>query len=121
MGMFDDIGQMFQELEDGRYIVRIENYYRKKTNHNLNPLCWELKLMNESSLVLPMKFSQIETNYGFQILMRELKNLGCLKPTSAAEFEEVLTSLKGAIIEVNITTTKQNEGLRDIRFLRKLY
>lgn len=30
MGEFDDIDMKFQELEDGRYIVRIEGFKREK-------------------------------------------------------------------------------------------
>lgn len=121
MGLFDDIDQKFQELEDGRYIVRIEDYRREKTVHNMKPIRWDLKLMNESPLILPSKFSHIETDAGFQILMRELKNLGYAKPGSAEEFEEILKALKGAIVEVSVTTTNKDQGYREVRFLRKLY
>ncbi|MDQ0217276.1 hypothetical protein ELQ35_07925 [Peribacillus cavernae] len=121
MDLFDDINEKFQELEDGKYIVRIESFRREKTGHNMKPIRWELKLMNESPLILPSKFSHIETDGGFQILMRELKNLGYSKPCSAREFEEILTSLKGSIVEVSVTTTNKDEGYREVRFLRKLY
>ena len=121
MGEFDDIEMKFQELEDGRYIVRIEGFKREKTIHQTKPIRWELKLMNESPLILPVKFSHIETDAGFQILMRELKNLGYAKPKKAGEFEEVLNDLRGSIVEVALTTTNKEEGYREIRFLRKLY
>ena len=121
MGEFDDINMKFQELEDGRYIVRIEGFKREKTIHQTKPIRWDLKLMNESPLILPMKFSHIETNAGFQILMRELKSLGFSKPRSAKEFEEVMAELLGSIVEVSLTTTNKEEGYREIRFLRRLY
>ncbi|MFJ7639310.1 hypothetical protein ACQKL0_05205 [Peribacillus sp. NPDC097264] len=121
MGDFDDIHMKFQELEDGIYIVRIEGYKREKTIHQTKPIRWELKLMNESPLILPVKFSHIETDAGFQILMRELKNLGHSKPRNAREFEEVMTDLLGSIVEVSLTTTNKEEGYREVRFLRRLY
>ncbi|RFU63463.1 hypothetical protein [Peribacillus glennii] len=121
MGLFDDINPKFQELEDGRYIVRIEDYRREKTVHNMTPIRWDLKLMNESPLILPTKFSHIQTDAGFQILMRELKNLGYAKPASARECEEILSDLKGSIVEVSVFTTNKYQDYREVRFLRKLY
>ncbi|PLT34388.1 hypothetical protein [Bacillus sp. V5-8f] len=121
MGLFDDINPKFKELEDGRYIVRIEAFSREKTVHNMRPIRWELKLMNESPLVLPTKFSHIETDAGFQILMRELKNLGYAKPASARELEDILSDLKGSIVEVSVFTTNKYENYRDVRFLRSVY
>ncbi|WP_110929237.1 hypothetical protein [Bacillus massiliglaciei] len=121
MGEFDDIENKFQELEDGRYIVRIEGYKRESTINQTKPIRWDLKLMNDSPYILPMKFSHIETDAGFQILMRELKQLGFSKPRSTREFEDVLSSLLGSIIEINLVTTNEKENYRDIRFVRRLY
>ncbi|PLS16485.1 hypothetical protein CVD28_15465 [Bacillus sp. M6-12] len=121
MGLFEDIKEKFNELEDGRYVVRVEGFKRDKTIRNSNPIRWELSLMNDYSAQLPAKFSHVETNAGFQILLRELKNLGYSKPGSAEEFEEILNSLRGAIVEVSVTTTNKEEGYREVKFLRKLY
>lgn len=121
MSEFDDIQSKFQELEDGNYIVRIEGYKREKTISHAKPIRWQLKLMNEKDLYLPVKFSHIETNAGFHILMRELKKLGFDKPKSVEEFEKTLDRLVGMIVEVKVMTTNEEEGYRDVRFLRKLY
>ncbi|WP_142919156.1 hypothetical protein [Peribacillus saganii] len=121
MGLFEDIEAKFNELEDGRYVVRVDGFKRDKTITNMNPIRWSLSLMNDYSAQLPAKFSHIETNAGFQILLRELKSLGYPKPKSAEEFEKILNSLKGSIVEVSVTTTNKEEGYREVKFLRKLY
>lgn len=121
MGIFDDLEEKFQELPDGYYVVRVEGYSREKTIHGVKPLKWQLKLMNEESGQLPTKFSHIETNAGFHILLRELKELGISKPKNANEFEEVLNSLIGCLLEVHVSTTNKEEGYRDVKLIRKLY
>ncbi|MGM9923272.1 MAG: hypothetical protein ACI35R_03340 [Bacillus sp. (in: firmicutes)] len=121
MGIFDDLEEKFLELPDGRYIAKVEGYSREKTIHGARPLKWQLKLMGEESAQLPTKFSHIETNAGFHILLRELKELGYNKPGNAEELEHILQSLAGSLVEVQIRTTNKEEGYRDVKLLRKLY
>ncbi|WP_153126213.1 hypothetical protein [Peribacillus tepidiphilus] len=121
MGLFDDIEEKFMELEDGNYVVRIDGFSRERTVTGAKPLRWELTLLNDHSSPLPTKFSHIETNAGFQILLRELKSLGYNKPANSRELEEILNSLIGCIVEVHLNTTNREEGYREIKLLRKLY
>ncbi|MDQ7863727.1 hypothetical protein RCO48_29715 [Peribacillus frigoritolerans] len=79
MGEFDDINMKFQELEDGRYIVRIEGYKREKTIHQTKPIRWDLKLMNESPLILPVKFSHIENECRFSDTDARIEELRLFK------------------------------------------
>ena len=121
MGLFEDIEEKFRELPDGFYVVKVEGFSREKTIHGARPLKWQLKLMNDGNNQLPTKFSHIETNAGFHILIRELKELGFHKPQNAKELEDILQSLVGSLLEVNVMTTNKEEGYRDIKFIRKLY
>lgn len=120
MGLFDDVEEKFMELPDGHYIVKVEGYSREKTVHGTRPLKWQLKLMSDESIQLPTKFSHIENNAGFHILLRELKELGFPKPQNAKELEELLNSLIGSLLEVQIITTNKEEGYREIKLVRKL-
>lgn len=121
MGLFDDIEEKFQELPDGYYVVKIEGYSRERTVHGAKPLKWQLTLMSDDQKQLPTKFSHIETNAGFHILLRELKELGFQKPKDAKELEDVLNQLIGSLVEVHVTTTNKEEGYRDVKLIRKLY
>lgn len=121
MSLFDDLEEKFLELPDGYYVVRVDGYSRDKTIHGLRPLKWQLKLMSEESGQLPTKFSHIENNAGFHILLRELKELGISKPQNASHLEEALNSLIGSLVEVHVVTTNKEEGYRDVKMLRKLY
>ncbi|MGM9928223.1 MAG: hypothetical protein ACI35P_09760 [Bacillus sp. (in: firmicutes)] len=121
MGLFDDIEEKFLELSDGCYVVKVEGYSREKTIHGARPIMWQLQLMNEEHMQLPTKFSHIENNAGFHILLRELKELGFPKPRNTKELEEILNSLIGCLLEVQVTTTNKEEGYRDIKLIRKLY
>lgn len=121
MGIFDDIEEKFLEIPDGHYVVKVEGCTREKTIHGARPLKWQLKLMSDDHIQLPTKFSHIETNAGFHILLRELKELGYQKPQNAGELEDILNSLKGSLLEVHVITTNKEEGYRDIKFIRKLY
>ncbi|WP_019242496.1 MULTISPECIES: hypothetical protein [Bacillus] len=121
MGIFDDIEEKFQEIPDGHYVVRVEGYSREKTIHGAKPLKWQLKLMHDEDIQLPTKFSHIETNAGFHILLRELKELGYQKPQNARELEDILNSLIGCLLEIYVVTTNKEEGYRDVKLIRKLY
>ncbi|WP_050614597.1 hypothetical protein [Bacillus testis] len=120
MSLFDDIEEKFRELPDGRYVVKVEGYSREKTIHGARPIKWQLRLMSDDPSQLPLKFSHIENNAGFHILMRELKELGYDKPKDAKELEILLNKLIGSLLEVQLSTTNKEEGYRDIKFLRKL-
>ncbi|OCA85616.1 hypothetical protein A8F94_12100 [Bacillus sp. FJAT-27225] len=120
MGIFDDVKEKFDELEDGRYLVRIDGFSREKTVNNTRPIKWELTLINEVKGRLPAKFSHIETDGGFRILMEEIKRLGYAKPKSPAELEDILINLKGTYAEIGLFTTDKIEGYREVRFIRKM-
>ncbi|WP_053366022.1 hypothetical protein [Bacillus sp. FJAT-27245] len=120
MNQFEDIKEKFDELEDGRYLVRIDGFSREKTVNGARPIKWDLTLMNEVKGTLPVKFSHIETDGGFRILMEEIRRLGYSKPKSPEEFEAVLTSLKGTFAEIGLFTTDRIEGYREVRFIRKM-
>lgn len=120
MTLFDDVEDKFYELEDGRYLVRIEAYYREKTKNGLRPIRWELTLMNDVKGILPTKFSHIETDGGFRILMDEIRRLGYEKPKTPRELEAILNDLRGSFIEIGLFTTDFLEGYREVRFLRKI-
>ncbi|MGG5253130.1 hypothetical protein ACQYAD_06505 [Neobacillus sp. SM06] len=120
MGLFDDVEEKFYDIEDGRYLVRIEGFYREKTKNGLRPIRWDLVLINDAKGALPTKFSHIETDGGFRILMDEIKRLGYEKPKSARELEAVLNDLRGSYVEISLFTTDFQEGYRDVRFLRKM-
>ncbi len=121
MDLFEDIEEKFQELPDGAYVVKVEGYSREKTIHGARPLKWRLALMNEGGGELPTKFSHIETNAGFHILIRELKELGFEKPKDAKELEAILNILLGSLLEVHVITTNKDEGYRDVKLIRKLH
>jgi hypothetical protein len=69
---------------------------------------------------LPPKFSHIETDGGFRILMEEIKRLGYPKPKSPEELEATLIDLKGTYAEIGLFTTDKIEGYREVRFIRKM-
>lgn len=112
MALFDDVKDKFYELEDGRYLVRIEGFYREKTKNGLTPIRWDLALMNDVKGTFPTKFSHIESDGGFRILMDEIKRLGYEKPKSPRELEAVLNDLRGCYIEIGLFTTDRIEGYR---------
>ncbi|MGN1401899.1 MAG: hypothetical protein ACI4XL_10390 [Bacillus sp. (in: firmicutes)] len=120
MGLFEDIEERFHELPDGYYVVKIEDFSRDKTINGARPLKWSLRLIEEGPGELPAKFSHIETNAGFHILLRELRELGFHKPQNAKELEEILQSLKGSLVEIRLVTTNKAEGYRDIKLIRRL-
>lgn len=120
MGLFDDLHEKFEVLEDGRYLVKVVGFTREKTKNGARPIRWNLELLNEVKGSLPPKFSHVETDAGFRILMDELRKLGLGKPKNAAELEEACNRLKGRIVEINLFTTNQAEGYREIRFIREL-
>jgi hypothetical protein len=120
LALFEDIVDKFYELEDGRYLVRIDGFYREKTKNDSRPIRWDISLMNEVKGTLPTKFSHIETDGGFRILMDELKRLGYSKPKSPEELEAILNDLKGCFIEIGLFTTDRSEGYREVRFIRKM-
>ncbi|MFS0782492.1 hypothetical protein [Bacillus sp. 1P06AnD] len=120
MGLFDDVEDKFKELQDGSYVVKVEGFSREQTIHGAKPIMWQLRLMSNDQGQLPLKFSHIENNAGFHILMRELKDLGYGKPANSQEFEAIIHSLVGCLLEIQLTTTNKEEGYRDIKFLRKL-
>lgn len=120
MSLFDDVKDKFYNLEDGRYLVRVEGFHREKTKNGLRPIRWDLTLMNNVKGALPTKFSHVETDGGFRILIDELKRLGYEKPKSPEELEAILHELRGSYIEIGLYTTDFFEGYREVRFLRKL-
>lgn len=120
MEMFEDLKDKFHELEDGRYLVRIDGYCRERTKNDTRPIRWELALINEVKGTMPTKFSHVETDIGFRILMDELKRLGYSKPKTPHELEAILNDLKGSFIEIGLFTTDRVEGYREIRFIRKM-
>jgi hypothetical protein len=121
MGLFDDLADKFAELEDGKYVVKIEGYVRERTKNNLMPIRWNLTLVDDTKGLLPTKFSHVDHDVGFRILMNELKALGYKKPKSPAEFEAILQSLIGCLVEVELITTDREEEFRMVRFVRKVY
>lgn len=120
MTMFDDLKEKFYELEDGRYLVRINGFQRERANHNSKPIRWDLTLMNDVKGTLPVKFSHVETDGGFRILMEEIKRLGYTRPKQPEELEEILNDLKGSFVEIGLFTTDRIEGYREVRFIRKM-
>lgn len=118
MSIFNNIKNKFIVIQDGRYAVRVEGYTYEKTQNNVMPIRWELKLMEDIKGVLPTKFSHVETDAGFEILMNELVQIGFLRPVSPEELESTLNSLIGKLVEVEIQT---DGDYRNIRFIRKLY
>jgi hypothetical protein len=116
MSLFEDLREKFIEIADGNYIVRVEGYTREKTRTNVKPIRWELTLIDDVKGSLPTKFSHIESDGGFNILRRELKQLG-FTPSSPEEFEAALNDLIGRLVEVEINTVGE---FRNIRFLRKI-
>lgn len=120
MTMFDDLAEKFYELEDGRYLVRIDGFQRERNNHKANPIRWDLTLMNEVKGTLPLKFSHVESDGGFRVLMEEIKRLGYTRPKNPRELEATLNDLKGSFVEVGLFTTDRIEGYREVRFIRKM-
>lgn len=120
MTLFEDVEDKFHELEDGRYLVRIEGFYREKTKNGLRPIRWDLALVNDVKGNLPTKFTHVETDGGFRILMEEIKRLGYERPKTPRELEAIMNDLRGCYIEVGLFTTDEREGYRDVRFLRKM-
>jgi hypothetical protein len=114
MSMFDDIWDKFQRLEDGFYSVRIEDYIRKPTRFGDRPIRWVLTVLDDVKGILPTKFSHIESEGGFKLLLSELKQLG-LHPTNPHELEQALNSLKGAMIEVALFTDGDHQNIRFVR------
>lgn len=120
MTMFDDLAEKFYELEDGRYLVRIDGFQRERNNHKANPIRWDLTLMNEVKGTLPLKLSHVESDGGFRVLMEEIKRLGYPRPKNPGELEATLNDLKGSFVEVGLFTTDRIEGYREVRFIRKM-
>jgi hypothetical protein len=116
VSMFEDLRNKFVEIADGNYIVRIEGFMREKTRNLTKPIRWDLTIIDDVRGSLPTKFSHIETDGGFNILRRELKQLG-YRPSSPEELEHALNDLKGKLVEVELLTDGE---YRNIRFVRRI-
>jgi hypothetical protein len=111
---FDDIWDKFQRLEDGFYTVRIEDYVRKTTMNGDKPIRWVLTVVDDVRGILPTKFSHIETEGGFKLLLNELKQLG-LRPTNPDELQKGLDSLIGETVEIALFTENEHQNIRFVR------
>ncbi|MDF2606387.1 MAG: hypothetical protein K0S34_577 [Bacillales bacterium] len=121
MGLFDDIEEKFSVIEDGRYVVKIDDYRRETTKKGTKPIRWELSLIDGGKGQLPTKFSHVESNAGFQILLRELRNLGFKKPRTTIELENLLENLKGSLVEIDVITKDVDLDLREVTFIKRVY
>lgn len=117
MSIFDDLRNRFVRLEDGKYVVRIENYIYEQTRNAQRPIRWDLTLIDQKQGYLPTKFSNVHSDVGFEILLKELVQLGFRRPTTPEELEANLNFLVGKLVEIEL----YSEGeFRNIRFIKLL-
>ncbi|OIJ15255.1 hypothetical protein BKP35_05245 [Anaerobacillus arseniciselenatis] len=101
-------------LEDGRYVVLVEDVNISTVADGKRPLCWELKVVRSGRKL--QKFHWIEKAGGVGILITDLQNLGMrhITPDNAIN---ACNSLIGKKIEINV---EYNGEYQNIIFLRKI-
>lgn len=101
-------------LDDGRYIVFVEDVNLSTVADGKKALCWELKIASSGRKL--QKFHWIEKAGGVWILITDLENLG-IRQITPENAISCCNSLIGSKIEVKI---EYNSEYQNIYFLRRV-
>ncbi len=101
-------------LDDGRYIVFVEDVNISTVSDGKRPLCWELKIVNSGRKL--QKFHWVEKAGGVGILITDLENLG-MRQITPENAINACNSLIGTKIEISV---EYNGEYQNIHFLRKV-
>lgn len=100
-------------LDDGHYVVQIEDVNICMVTDGRKPLCWDLLIIN--SLRKIEKFHWIDKKGGVAMLINDLQSLGM--EINADNAINACNSLIGSKIEIEVSFDGEHEN---ITFLRKI-